>query len=94
MNRPPENSEQTENNAQIARNLVYFIEGIGTDLVKCGPYIAKLADGTELELRTLVVDVQRSLNRHDAQGDPVYQVGTAQVIKARVPKKLKRRDAP
>lgn len=56
-----------------------------------GPYIAKLADGTQLELRTLIVEAKRSLNRHDAQGDPVYQVGTAQVIKARVPRKLKKR---
>jgi hypothetical protein len=57
--------------------------------VSGGPLVVRLQDGTRLEITTLVVDVKRSLNRHSADGSPIYAVGAAQVIKAKVPSKLR-----
>jgi len=48
-----------------------------------------LADGTKLELRIMLVDVKRSVDRHNANGEPVYAVNSVQMVKAEVPKRLR-----
>lgn len=48
-----------------------------------------LADGTKLELRIMLVDVKRSTDRHNANGEPVYAVNSVQMVKAEVPRRLR-----
>ena len=59
-----------------------------------GTTIVKLDDGGELEFKTLVFEVKRSLNRHNSDGNPVYAVQAAQIIKSKVPPRLRLKLAP
>ena len=54
------------------------------------PIVCKLKDGTVLEIKVLIADVSRSLNRFNLDGDPLYVVKSAQIIKSKVPPKLRR----
>jgi hypothetical protein len=50
-----------------------------------------LSDGTKLTLRPVLMNIERSLNKFNPLGDPIYQLGTGLVMQTVVPKKLKRK---
>jgi hypothetical protein len=50
-----------------------------------------LSDGTKLHLRPILANVERSLEKFNPTGDPLYQVAAALLIHTVVPKKLKRK---
>lgn len=51
----------------------------------------KLSDGTILRIKTVVVEVRRSKNQYNADGDPVYTVKSANLLDTRVPTSLKKK---
>jgi hypothetical protein len=65
------------------------LESVAVKKIDGAPLIVTLADGTVLEIRTVVMEIKRSKDRYDAKGDPVYAVGTAQLVTAKIPAKLK-----
>jgi hypothetical protein len=48
-----------------------------------------LSDGTKLELKPIVLGIERSLEKYNPTGDPIYQVNIGLMISPKVPKKLK-----
>jgi hypothetical protein len=58
------------------------------------PVTITLTDGTELQIRLVVFEVKRSLNRHSPDGNPVYAVSAANAVNAKIPSRLKLVAAP
>lgn len=50
----------------------------------------KLADGTSLRIKPVVLSVIRVEGQYDQEGDPVYQMKANQVMTASVPEHLKK----
>lgn len=53
--------------------------------------VLSLSDGTELHLRPLVAGIERSLEKYNPAGEPIYQVNVALMVQAKVPPRLKRK---
>ena len=49
-----------------------------------------LADGTTLSIRPVIIEIKRS-NKFNLQGDPIYVAMSHIVLKAKVPKRLKKK---
>lgn len=62
---------------------------VGIKKVEGGEFSVHLDDGTVIAGRTVIVEVKRSLDRHNEEGEPVYALGTAQAIKAKIPPRLR-----
>jgi hypothetical protein len=69
------------------------VQSVSVKKVEGGPILIRLEDGTLIEMRIAVVDVKRSVDRYDSNGDPVYSVGSVQLVSAKVPPRLKLRKA-
>jgi hypothetical protein len=48
-----------------------------------------LSDGTKLELKPVVLGIDRSTEKYNPTGDPIYQLNIGIMISTKVPKKLK-----
>lgn len=53
--------------------------------------VLTLMDGTKMRLKPLIVGVERSLEKYNPDGTPVYQVNVALVVQTDVARKLKRK---
>jgi len=54
--------------------------------------VYKLADGSTLKVKLVLVNVVRSRNKYDPMGNPIYGITSQNVIKVlNVPEKLKRK---
>lgn len=52
--------------------------------------LVTLSDGTKLQMRPVLMNIQRSLDRFNPNGDPIYQIQAGLVMNTLVPKKLKK----
>lgn len=53
----------------------------------------KLADGTTLKVKLVLVNVVRSRDQYDALGNPIYGITSQNIIKVlNVPEKLKQKE--
>ena len=50
-----------------------------------------LSDGTKLHAKVMAPSISRSLDKYNANGDPVYLIQAGLMLKTVVPKKLKRK---
>ena len=50
-----------------------------------------LSDGTTLHVRPIVIGIERSLEKYNALGEPIYQINVGMVLQTKVPPKLKRK---
>ena len=50
-----------------------------------------LADGTTIRLKTVVVEVKRSEEEYDAEGNPAYRVRSQIIFDVRAPDKLRKK---
>ena len=50
----------------------------------------KLADGTEIRIKTVILSVMRFENEFDQDGNPMYQIKMNQIMTANAPAVLKR----
>jgi len=48
-----------------------------------------LSDGTKLDLKPIVLGIERSTEKYNPTGDPVYQINIGLMISPKVPRKLK-----
>ena len=54
--------------------------------------VYKLADGTTLKIKLVLVNVVRSRNKYDPLGNPIYGITSQNIVKTlNVPEKLKRK---
>ena len=53
--------------------------------------IFTLSDGTKLYAKVLINSVERSKEKYNANGEPIYQIQAGIILKTEVPKKLKRK---
>lgn len=53
--------------------------------------VLSLVDGTKLHLKPVVMGIQRSTERYNPLGEPIYQVNVAVLVQTKVPPKLKRK---
>jgi hypothetical protein len=53
-----------------------------------------LSDGSKLKLKPMIVSIERSLEKFNPQGEPLYQVNVGLFVHTDVPKKLKRKVKP
>jgi len=54
--------------------------------------IYKLADGTTLKVKLVLVNVVRSRDKYDSLGNPVYGINSQNIVKVlNVPEELKRK---
>ena len=54
--------------------------------------IYKLADGTTLKIKLVLVNVVRSRDKYDPLGNPIYGITSQNIVKTlNVPEKLKRK---
>lgn len=56
--------------------------------------IFTLSDGTKLHAKVLLVSVERSKDKFQPSGEPVYQVAGGIVLRAKIPKSLTRKVKP
>jgi len=64
---------------------------VATKKASAEEIVLTLTDGTKLQLKPLIFGIERSLEKYNPQGDPIYQVNVALVIQPIVPRRLKRR---
>jgi hypothetical protein len=50
-----------------------------------------LSDGTNLILRPIVAGIERSIEKYNPSGEPIYQINVALIVQTEVSKKLKRK---
>jgi hypothetical protein len=50
-----------------------------------------LSDGSKLKLKPIIVAIDRSLEKYNPQGEPLYQISVGFFVQTDVPKKLKRK---
>jgi hypothetical protein len=48
-----------------------------------------LSDGTKLDLKPIILGIERSAEKYNPMGDPIYQVNIGLMISPKVPRKLK-----
>ena len=54
--------------------------------------VYKLADGTTLKIKLVLVNVVRSRDKYDPLGNPIYGITSQNIVKAlNVPEKLRRK---
>ena len=53
--------------------------------------VLHLSDGSVLDLRPMVVSIERSVEKYNQAGDPIYQVNVALLVQPKVPRRLKRK---
>jgi len=54
--------------------------------------VYKLADGTTLKIKLVLVNVVRSRNNYDSLGNPIYGITSQNIVKVlNVPEKLKQK---
>jgi len=59
-----------------------------------GESVFTLTDGTKLHVKVAVPSITRSLDKFNANGDPVYLVQAGLMLKTVVPKRLRRKVTP
>jgi hypothetical protein len=53
--------------------------------------VLTLSDGTKLQLKPVVMGIERSVEKFNPMGDPIYQINVGIMIMPRVPRKLKQK---
>jgi hypothetical protein len=53
--------------------------------------IYSLSDGTKLRLRPVIISIERSKQKFNPSGEPIYQIQAGLIMQPSVPKKLKRK---
>ena len=53
--------------------------------------IMRLSDGAELKLKPVIMSIERSRDRYNVAGEPIYQIQAGFGIHVNVPKSLKRK---
>lgn len=53
-----------------------------------------LTDGTKLRVRPIIIRIDRSLNKFNPAGEPIYQIQLGSMIQTDVPRRLKRGGKP
>jgi hypothetical protein len=51
----------------------------------------ELSDGAKVLVKPVLMGIERSLQKYNAAGDPLYQVNAGLMVNVVVPKKLKRK---
>lgn len=64
---------------------------VGIKSAREGETVLVLTDGTKVHARVLPTSIARSLNKFNANGDPIYVIQAGLVLRTDVPKKLKRK---
>ena len=50
-----------------------------------------LSDGTKVQLKPVVMGIERSLGKYNPLGDPIYQINIGMLLVTTVPRKLKKK---
>ena len=67
---------------------------VGVKSTRGSETIVTLTDGTKVHAKVMTTSISRSLDKFNANGDPIYIVQAGLSLKTVVPKRLKRKIKP
>jgi hypothetical protein len=73
----------------LGKRVSVAVKKYSADFLEC-----TLDDGTVFQIKPMIMGVERSLEKYNQLGDPIYQVQAGIMINTVVPKRLKRKVTP